>query len=140
MIKAHIMDRRSFLKAMGIIIPSALLMPNFRLLFPFQSALPRETHLFNVRPLIAYDIGADEQALRYDISDYKTQYHVTNILPHGVQKYGRKKFIEEIHNPMVSELNKVIKKGLIKASDLKPLPMPHGISLPQWYLDIMHYG
>ena len=114
------MDRRHFLKAIGVIAGS-IYVPPFQLVIP-EAVVPTGLKWFGtVREVFAYDIRNDYLMMRHDIlsHSHKTQLGIDFRLYGGALL---KEEIQENRDIAENELFNEMKKRGIKVSDLISLP------------------
>ena len=113
------MDRRHFLKAIGVIVGS-IYVPPFQLVIP-ETVIPQGLQWFGTaREVFAYDIRTDEILMRHDVlsHSHKTQLHVS----YRLDSTNLKEDIEANRKTSEELLLEEMKKRGIKITDLIPLP------------------
>lgn len=120
------MNRRSFLKAVGVIGASTILVPSFDLVLPESVIAEDLTWFATVREVCAYDINSDSVLVQHDVlSPFDNiQLGITQRVRNRLDANETK----EIRRIAADELLKGIKIRGILLSNLRPLPIPTGFS------------
>lgn len=135
-------SRRSFLRSVGTVIAGSLIIPDFRILLPFEKKLTNEVELFKIRKLVDYDIEWDSLIIRYDLMYDKRdgtqqRYFVASCIRIPDINMTTKEFQERYHKPMVTALKNQLKRDKVDYRRLKPLEMPPGYQEPAWFTNLL---